>query len=62
MRMHNLLSLPHLLARQSRDKKTISRKFEITCQFFLSVFKYFVEKTMDMATIEDIKKWMKNEK
>jgi len=38
MKMHNLLSLPHLLARQSRDKKTISRKFDITCdKFFINI-------------------------
>jgi len=62
MKMHNLLSLPHLLARQSRDYKTISRKFEITCDKFVSIFKYFMEKTMDRATIEEIRKVMKNKK
>jgi hypothetical protein len=45
MKMYNLLSLPHLLAKHIRGKKTINRLFQITHCDFGSIFKYPIEET-----------------
>jgi hypothetical protein len=62
MRIHNILLLPHLLAKQTKGKKPLinySQSHVVTFKKYLAILK---KKTMDKATTDEARETKRKQK